>query len=220
MENVRYSLLIREYWHDFRRNFNQRTVLTSASVLCYLPVWVNVLTDHDKIQGITMLMLLPGVLFLCFSVSTPVVLLPAMFYLLPLSRSQRQQYISRTMAVRILIPGAVCVIWFGLVSCFRPLDAMGMFIGCAGSVLGCAIIHLSLAVEYTHSYGTVRDVIIAFLLISHSFLTSLASEVWRLIWGAAFLLCGVYCWRLYRKFRAGCIRYSCYEAKVFEEQKK
>ena len=221
MENIKYSLLIREYWHDFRRNFNKRNALTGVGgFLCELPVWVNILTDHDKIRGITMLMLLPGVLFLYFSFNTHVDLMPAMFYLLPLSRAQREQYIRRSTVVRILVPGAVCVVWFGLVSCFLFLETIGMFIGCAGSLLGCILIYLSLTVEHTHSYGTMRDGIIAFLLISFSFLGSFTTELGRLIWGIVFLLCGVRSCRLYRKFRAGCIRHCYYEAKASEGQKK
>ncbi len=167
-----------------------------------------------------MLMLLPCALFLYFAFTTHAELMPAMFYLLPLSRAQREQYIRRTTAVRILIPGAVSMAWFGLISCFRPLDAMGVLIGCAGSILGCILIYLSLAVEHTHNYGTMRDGIIAFLLISLSFLGSLATEVVQIIWGTFFLLCGIHSWRLYRKFRAGRIRHSRYETKVSEGQKK
>lgn len=221
MESIRYSLLIREYWNDFRRNFNQRTVLTSTSPLCILPAWVNVLTGNYGSQSmLTIFLLFPSAFFLYFAFNTHADLIPAMFYLLPLSRAQREQYIRRTTAVRILIPGAVCVAWFVLISCFRPLEAIGMLIGCAGCLLGCTILYLSQAVEYTHSYGAVLDVIAAFLLVGLSFLASLSTEVGRLIWGAVFLLCSIRFWGLYRKFHAGCIRYSRYETKVSEEQKK
>lgn len=216
MENVKYTLLVREYWNDFRSNLNRSAVTPSLTLFCMLPVYLNILLP---IEPIMMLFLFPCALFLVFSMNTHVDLLPDMFYLLPLSRTQREQYVKRSMAVRVFIPGGVCMLWFGLLHCFLPLGTVALLMGCAGSILGCAVMHLSVAVEETHNRAIVFQYI-GLMLVGLSFVASAGGRTEQILWSVVFPISGFVFWRLYRKIRAGCIRYSLYEAKFSEEKKK
>lgn len=98
------KLMIKDYFHGFVRG-----VTTRSSVTFLYCILIGVMTA-DKSDLSNWMAGVP-IIFALLSAALHTVELPAMMYLVPLSKKQREEYIQKMLQIKILVPFTFACLW-------------------------------------------------------------------------------------------------------------
>ena len=201
MESINSSRMIREYFLDFKRNFKKIPWQSFPVIYMYCLC----LGSFELSVPAYIFCAIP-VVFCGVSAATHLQLYPNMFYLLPMTGKQREQYGKRAMAIRVVMPGSLVLLWAvflaglcGVSTC----SAAAIFVGCT---LGCFLMHGAAVTEKREESSTMFGVGQAAMMVLTMTATEI-TETWVcIVFGCIFLPAILLAGILWKRFSLECGR--------------
>lgn len=202
---------ILDYWRDFRRNRKQLSeTYIFLNIMILFPMWFGNLFGFLVKE---MFFVVVPLFFTAYSMGTHQDSFPPMFYLLPLSSSQKERYMKGMLAIRVFFPCLVTFLWGLIFACVNPSPCFSVLSIMTGTFWGC----LFMAMSYGIGKKGFRTFLFCFGLILFCVHYALANQedglfgmaVILAVTLAVYLPVGLYGWK---RFKMACKTRPNYEA--------